>query len=76
MAENDSAAKRPVDSVYGRWKRQNDGRPRTVYSGRRYNWNICLIQFVKGTWKYGELKGIKKLEPNVELYTVGEGFVE
>ena len=40
-----------------------------------YNWKICLIQFVKGSWKYGELKGIKKLEPNVELSTVGEGFV-
>ena len=40
-----------------------------------YNWNICLIQFVKGSWKYGELKGIKRLEPNVELHVIGEGFV-
>ena len=40
-----------------------------------YNWKICIIQFVKGSWKYGELEGIKKLEPNVELQTVGEGFV-
>ncbi len=40
-----------------------------------YDWNICLIQFVKGSWKYGELKGIKRLEPNVELHVVGEGFV-
>ncbi len=40
-----------------------------------YNWNISVIQFVKGSWKYGELKGIKRLEPNVELHLVGEGFV-
>ena len=40
-----------------------------------YNWNVCIIQFVKGSWKYGELKGIKLLEPNVELHLVGEGFV-
>jgi cob(I)alamin adenosyltransferase len=40
-----------------------------------YNWSVCVIQFVKGSWKYGELKGIKRLEPNVELHTVGEGFV-
>lgn len=40
-----------------------------------YDWKICIIQFVKGSWKYGELKGIKRLEPNVELVTVGEGFV-
>lgn len=40
-----------------------------------YDWNICLIQFIKGSWKYGELKGLKKLEPNVELHVIGEGFV-
>jgi cob(I)alamin adenosyltransferase len=40
-----------------------------------YDWKICIIQFVKGSWKYGELKGLKRLEPNVELNVVGEGFV-
>ncbi len=40
-----------------------------------YDWQVCLIQFVKGSWKYGELKGLKRLEPNVELHIVGEGFV-
>ena len=40
-----------------------------------YDWNICLIQFVKGSWKYGELEGLKRLQPNVELHVVGEGFV-
>lgn len=40
-----------------------------------YDWKVCIIQFVKGSWKYGELKGIKRLAPNVELFTVGEGFV-
>lgn len=40
-----------------------------------YNWKVCIIQFIKGSWKYGELKGIKRLAPNVELHTVGEGFV-
>jgi cob(I)alamin adenosyltransferase len=40
-----------------------------------YKWRICLIQFVKGSWKYGELKGLKSLEPNVEHHVVGEGFV-
>jgi cob(I)alamin adenosyltransferase len=40
-----------------------------------YGWKICIVQFVKGSWKYGELKGIKRLDPNVELNVVGEGFV-
>lgn len=40
-----------------------------------YDWNVCIIQFIKGSWKYGELDGIKKLAPNVELNVMGEGFV-
>ena len=40
-----------------------------------YDWSICVIQFIKGSWKYGELEGIRRLEPNVEWHVVGEGFV-
>ena len=40
-----------------------------------YKWKVCIIQFVKGSWKYGELKGLKRLEPDVELHVIGEGFV-
>ncbi|MCX6826482.1 MAG: cob(I)yrinic acid a,c-diamide adenosyltransferase [candidate division Zixibacteria bacterium] len=40
-----------------------------------YDWKVCIIQFIKGSWKYGEMDGIKKLAPNVELNVVGEGFV-
>jgi cob(I)alamin adenosyltransferase len=40
-----------------------------------YDWKLCLIQFVKGSWKSGEWMGLKRLEPNVELHVIGEGFV-
>ncbi|MEA2031349.1 MAG: cob(I)yrinic acid a,c-diamide adenosyltransferase [candidate division Zixibacteria bacterium] len=40
-----------------------------------HDWKICVIQFVKGTWKYGERKGLKQLGPLVELHIVGEGCV-
>jgi len=40
-----------------------------------YNWKVCIVQFVKGSWKYGELKGLRRLEPDVELHVIGEGFV-
>ncbi|UCD18003.1 MAG: cob(I)yrinic acid a,c-diamide adenosyltransferase [Candidatus Zixiibacteriota bacterium] len=40
-----------------------------------YGWQVCIIQFIKGSWKYGEMDGIKKLAPNVELNIMGEGFV-
>lgn len=40
-----------------------------------YNEKVCIVQFIKGSWKYGELDGIKWLAPNVELYQKGLGFV-
>jgi cob(I)alamin adenosyltransferase len=40
-----------------------------------YDKKVCLIQFIKGSWKYGELDGIKKLAPDVDLYQKGLGFV-
>ncbi len=40
-----------------------------------YDEKICIIQFIKGSWRYGELDGIKKLAPNVELHQKGLGCV-
>ncbi|MEE9553675.1 MAG: cob(I)yrinic acid a,c-diamide adenosyltransferase [candidate division Zixibacteria bacterium] len=40
-----------------------------------YDEKICIVQFIKGSWKYGELDGVKKLAPNVELHQKGLGFV-
>ncbi len=35
---------------------------------------VCMIQFIKGTWKYGELKAAEKFE-NFEIIPMGKGFV-
>jgi cob(I)alamin adenosyltransferase len=40
-----------------------------------YDKKVCIIQFIKGSWKYGEIEGIKKLAPNVEFHRKGLGFV-
>jgi cob(I)alamin adenosyltransferase len=40
-----------------------------------YDMKVAIVQFIKGSWHYGELDGIKKLEPNVELFAGGKGFV-
>ena len=40
-----------------------------------HDWRVCIIQFVKGTWKYGELEGLKRLGKLIELHVVGEGCV-
>jgi cob(I)alamin adenosyltransferase len=40
-----------------------------------YNLKTLIWQFIKGSWHYGELDGIKRLAPYVELRQKGEGFV-
>ncbi|MCE2506881.1 MAG: cob(I)yrinic acid a,c-diamide adenosyltransferase [Nitrosopumilaceae archaeon] len=40
-----------------------------------YEKKICMIQFIKGSWHYGEMDSSKKLEPEFEMIAVGKGFV-
>ena len=40
-----------------------------------YDYKILMIQFIKGTWHYGELDAIKKLHPYFEIVPMGNGFV-
>ena len=40
-----------------------------------YNHKICMIQFIKGSWPYGEMESVKRLEPEFELIIAGKGFV-
>lgn len=40
-----------------------------------YNWKICMIQFIKGSWSTGELVSVKLLSSNFEIIRAGEGFI-
>ena len=40
-----------------------------------YNHKVCMVQFLKGSWHYGELDSAKRLEPEFELIAAGKGFV-
>ena len=40
-----------------------------------YNHKICMIQFIKGSWHYGEKDSSKRLEPEFEIIPAGKGFV-
>ena len=40
-----------------------------------YGFRCLIVQFIKGSWMYGELKSIKRLEPEVEFHRLGRGFV-
>ena len=40
-----------------------------------YEHKVCMLQFIKGSWHYGEMDSSKRLEPNFELIAIGKGFV-
>lgn len=40
-----------------------------------HNMKVVMLQFIKGSWHYGELESVKKLSPNFELIPLGKGFV-
>lgn len=35
---------------------------------------ICFIQFIKGSWKYGELEAVKRLDDCIDFHVMGKGF--
>ena len=35
---------------------------------------VCIIQFIKGSWKYGELQSAVRFSDLLEFHVVGEGF--
>ena len=40
-----------------------------------YGKKSSMIQFIKGSWHYGEMNSSKRLEPEFEMIAVGKGFV-
>jgi cob(I)alamin adenosyltransferase len=39
-----------------------------------YDMKVCIIEFIKGDTYSGEIDGIKRLFPNIELHLTGKGF--
>jgi cob(I)alamin adenosyltransferase len=35
---------------------------------------VCFIQFIKGSWKYGELEAVKRFEGLIDFHVMGKGF--
>ena len=35
---------------------------------------VLILQFIKGSWTYGELNAISKLDKNISIIPLGEGF--
>jgi cob(I)alamin adenosyltransferase len=35
---------------------------------------VCFIQFIKGSWKYGEMEAVKRYDELIEFHVMGRGF--
>jgi len=43
--------------------------------GAGHGFRILMIQFIKGSWPYGELEAAKRLHPYLEIIPMGRGFI-
>ncbi|MFZ5863414.1 MAG: cob(I)yrinic acid a,c-diamide adenosyltransferase [Nitrospirota bacterium] len=42
--------------------------------GVGHGWRVLVVQFIKGSWRYGELEAAKRLAPELTIRPMGEGF--
>jgi len=40
-----------------------------------YDMKVLMLQFLKGGWKPGEYRAVKKFEPNFQIVPMGQGFL-
>ncbi|MBI2865183.1 MAG: cob(I)yrinic acid a,c-diamide adenosyltransferase [Chloroflexi bacterium] len=40
-----------------------------------YDYNIVMVQFIKGAWQSGEVVAAKRLTPNLDVLPLGRGFI-
>jgi len=39
-----------------------------------HGFRICVIQFIKGSWAYGELEAIRRFSDLIDFHVTGKGF--
>ena len=35
---------------------------------------VCFIQFIKGSWRYGEMDAVKRFDDLIDIHVMGKGF--
>lgn len=45
-----------------------------VFRALGHGFHICVIQFIKGSWKYGELESAGRFKDQLEVHVKGRGF--
>jgi len=75
MGEEESLEKGMVICYTGDGKGKTTAALGMCVRAAGYQMSVAVVQFVKGSWHYGEMDGIKLLAPYVEFQTAGKGFV-
>jgi cob(I)alamin adenosyltransferase len=72
----EEAKKRGLIIVYtGPGKGKTTAAMGLAMRGAGHHLKTLVIQFIKGSWHYGELEAVKKLVPYVEIMPMGKGFI-
>jgi len=45
-----------------------------IFRALGHGFKVCMIQFIKGNWKYGELNSSKRFEDLLDFHVLGRGF--
>ena len=45
-----------------------------IFRALGHGFKVCMIQFIKGNWKYGELISSKRFEELLDFHVLGRGF--
>jgi cob(I)alamin adenosyltransferase len=45
-----------------------------VFRALGHGLKVCVIQFIKGSWNYGELESAKRFSDLLEFHVMGKGF--
>ena len=59
----------------GKWKGKTTAAMGQALRAVGQGLKVLMLQFIKGTWDYGELESIKRLEPDFEIQPLGKGFI-
>ena len=74
--KNDIMTEQGLTIVYtGKGKGKTTAALGIVLRATGYDKKICMIQFIKGSWHYGEMNSSKRLQPGFEMVAIGKGFV-
>ena len=74
MAETKKRMKSDVIINTGNGKGKTTSALGVVLRASGYGQKILIVQFIKGSWHYGEIDALERLA-NVELLRVGKGFI-